>query len=99
LLASFSCFFLIEVEVVAVVNENNGLVLANAFADTLEDPPQILELLILSLLQEKAEEIVLEIIWFDVDTSMQIDVYKRLFVRVLRIANQLFSNQSILVVA
>jgi hypothetical protein len=95
-LFSLLCFSLIEA---AIVNENNRLVLTDAFADALEDPSQILELLILYLIQKKAEEIVLEIIRLNVDTSTHIDDYMRLFVGALRIANQLFSNQYILVVA
>jgi hypothetical protein len=95
-LFSLLCFSLIEA---AIVNENNRLVLTDAFADALEDPRQILELLILHLLQEKAEEVVLKIICLDVDSRRYINVYKRLFVTALRIVNQLLSNQSILVIA
>jgi hypothetical protein len=65
------------------VEEENGLAMVDAFADAPEDPPQILELLILHLLQKEAEKAVFEVLLFDIDRSVAKYIFGRFLVAAL----------------
>jgi hypothetical protein len=75
------------------VEEENGFAMTDMFGDAPEDPPQVLELLVMHFLQEEAEKVVFEVLLLDIDKSVAKNIFGRFLVAALWFLDHLPSNQ------